>query len=92
VNQVATLDWYPIPGMEDLYAQLGKCGTYTKPDMRYAYEQIELHPDSHKFVTIKSPRPRHVQATAVRCVISTRDFPTRHGHPLKVYTKHNGVP
>ena len=38
VNQVVTLDWYPIPRMEDLHA------TYSKLGMRHAYEQIELHP------------------------------------------------
>ena len=56
VNQVATLDRYPIPRMEDLYAQLGKGSMYSKLDMRHAYEQIELHPSSRKFVTINTPR------------------------------------
>ena len=49
VNQGATLDRYPIPRMEDLYAQLGKGSMYSKLDMRNAYEQIELHPSSRKF-------------------------------------------
>ena len=44
VNQVAKLDIYPLPRIEDLYAQLGNGTTYTKLDMRHAYEQIELHP------------------------------------------------
>ena len=44
VNQVAKLDRYPLPRIEDLYAQLGNGKTYTKLDMRHAYEQIELHP------------------------------------------------
>jgi len=39
VNQVATLDLYPIPRMEDLYAQLEKGSTYIKLDMCHAYEQ-----------------------------------------------------
>ena len=48
VNQVAKLDRYPLPRIEDLYAQLGNGTTYTKLDMRHAYEQIELHPESRK--------------------------------------------
>ena len=56
VNQVAKLGRYPIPRIEDLYAQLGNGTSYTKLDMRHAYEQIELHPDSRKYVTINTPR------------------------------------
>ena len=56
VNQVAKLDRYPIPRIEDLYAQLGNGTSYTKLDMRHAYEQIELHPESRKYVTINTPR------------------------------------
>ena len=56
VNQVAKLDRYPIPQIEDLYAQLGNGTTYTKLDMRHTYEQIQLHPDSRKYVTINTPR------------------------------------
>ncbi|RLJ22797.1 hypothetical protein DJ031_00255, partial [bacterium endosymbiont of Escarpia laminata] len=56
VNQVAKLDRYPIPKIEDLYAQLGNGTSYTRLDMRHAYEQIELHPDSRKYVTINTPR------------------------------------
>ena len=40
VNQVAKLDRYPIPRIEDLYAHLGNGTTYTKLDMRHAYEHI----------------------------------------------------
>ena len=52
VNQVANMDRYPLPRIEDLYAQLGNGTTYTKLDMRHAYEQIELHPESRNYVTI----------------------------------------
>ena len=56
MNQVAKLDRYPIPRIEDLYAQLGNGTTYTKLDMRHAYEHIQLYPDSRKYVTINTPR------------------------------------
>ena len=41
---------------QHLYAQLRKGNMYIKLDMRHTYEQIELHPDSGKFVTINTPR------------------------------------
>ena len=56
VNQVAKLDRYPLPRIEDLYAQLGNDTTYTKLDMCHAYEQIKLHPESWKYVTINTSR------------------------------------
>ena len=56
MNQVTTMDSYPIARMEDLYAQLGKGNMYSKLDIRHAYEQIELHQSSRKFVTINTPR------------------------------------
>ena len=42
--------------IEDLYAQLSNSTYFTKLDMRHAYEQIALHPDSRKCVTINTPR------------------------------------
>ena len=89
VNQVAKLDRYPIPRIEDLYAHLGNGTTYTKLDMRHAYEQIQLHPDSLKYVTINAPRG-HIQATTVRSVISTWHIPMCHGLALEGHTEHNG--
>ena len=49
VNQVTKLDRYLLPRIEELYAQLGNGTTYTKLDMRHAYEQIEFHPESRKY-------------------------------------------
>ena len=54
VNQVAKLDRYPIPKIEDLYTQLGNGTYHTKLDMRLAYEQMALHPDCRKYVTINT--------------------------------------
>ena len=56
VNQVAKLDRYPIPRIEDLYPQLGNGTTHTKLDMRHAFEQIQLHSDIRKYVNINTPR------------------------------------
>ena len=54
VNQVAKLDQYTIPRIEDLYAQLGNGTYYTKLDMRHAYKPIALHSDCRKYVTINT--------------------------------------
>jgi hypothetical protein len=92
VNQVATLDKYPIPRMEDLYAQLGKGSLYTKLDMRHAYEQIELHPDSRKFVTINTPRGLFTYKRLPYGVSSAPGIFQRVMDSHKGYTEHNGVP
>ena len=56
VNKVAKTDRYPIPKIEDLYAQLGNGMFYTKLDMRHAYEQITLDEESRKYVTVNTQR------------------------------------
>ena len=56
MNQVAKLDKYPIARIEDLYDQLGDGAYFTKLDMRHAYEQMALHPDNRKYVTINTYR------------------------------------
>ena len=56
VNKVAEIDRYPIPRIEDLYAKLGSGITFSSLDMRHAYEQIPLDPDSRKYVTINTHR------------------------------------
>ena len=56
VNQVAKLERCPIPRIEDLYTQLSNSTYFAKLEMRHAYEQIALHPDSWKYVTINTQR------------------------------------
>ena len=56
MNQVAKLDRYLLLRIEELYAQLGNGTTYTKVDMRHAYEHIEFHPESRNYVPINTRR------------------------------------
>ena len=56
VNQVAKLDRYLLLRIEELHAQLGNGTTYTKVDMRHAYEQIEFRPESRNYVPINTRR------------------------------------
>ena len=46
VNQVSKLDKYPIPKINDLFAQLAEGKTFTKLDMSQAYQQLVLEEDS----------------------------------------------
>ena len=93
VNQVAKLDRYPLPRIEDLYAQLGNGTTYTKLDMRHAYEQIELDPESRKYVTIQHTSGTfHVQATAIRSLVGPWHFSASDGLTTEGHTEHDGVP
>ena len=40
VNQVSKLDRYPIPKIEDLFAQLAGGKSFTKLDLSQAYQQL----------------------------------------------------
>ncbi len=56
VNQVATLDTYPLPRIEDLFASLAGGKAFTKLDLAHAYQQVLLHEDSKQYVTINTHR------------------------------------
>lgn len=70
VNQVASLEQYPIPHVEDLFMPLTGGKTFSKLDMSHAYQQIRLDEHSQKYVTINTLKglytytlgcPRHQQ-------------------------------
>ena len=56
VNKFASVDPYPIPRIDDLYAKLSNGKLFTRLDMRHAYEQLHLDRESRKFVTINTHR------------------------------------
>ena len=56
VNQIAKLETYPLPRIEDLLASLSGGKTFTKLDLTHAYQQVELEENSRKFVTINTHR------------------------------------
>jgi len=53
-NQVAKLDKYPLPRIEDLFASLEEGKTFSKLDLTHAYQQISLHDDSKQYTTINT--------------------------------------
>ena len=54
INQVAKLDNYPIPKIEDLYATLGEGMEFTRLDLSQAYQELELDKDSQEYTTINT--------------------------------------
>ena len=56
VNQIAKLDKYPIPRIDDLFSSLEGGKTFSKLDLARAYQQIPLDNDSKKFTTINTAK------------------------------------
>ena len=56
VNQSLSVDQYPLPKVEDLFATLAGGKKFTKLDLTQAYLQLELHPDSLRYCTINTHR------------------------------------
>ena len=54
VNRDAKLDKYPIPRIDDLFTRLAGGQRFSKLDLSHAYQQIQLDPDSRKYVTINT--------------------------------------
>ncbi len=54
VNTVATLDTYPLPRIEDIFAKLSSGKLFTKLDLAHAYLQIPLDEDSKRYVVINT--------------------------------------
>ena len=42
LNQVAQVDTYPLPLMQDIFASLTKGESFTKLDLAHAYQQLIL--------------------------------------------------
>ncbi|XP_033993597.1 uncharacterized protein K02A2.6-like [Trematomus bernacchii] len=56
VNTVSSLEQYPIPRMEDLFAALTGGKQFTKLDMSHAYQQILMDDESKKYLTVNTHR------------------------------------
>lgn len=54
VNTVASLEQYPIPRVDDLFAALSGGKQFSKLDMSHAYQQILLSDESKKYVTVNT--------------------------------------
>ena len=56
VNQVALVDTYPLPLVQDIFASLSNGKSFTKLDLAHAYQQLELDIDSRPYTTINTHR------------------------------------
>ncbi len=54
VNQALTVDQYPYPKPEELFATMANGHKFTKLDLRQAYLQMELDESSRLYVTINT--------------------------------------
>lgn len=56
VNKVSKLDRYPIPKIEDLFANLSGGTSFSKLDLSQAYSQLTLDDDSKQYTVINTHR------------------------------------
>ena len=54
VNRVAKQDIYPLPRVEDLFADLAGGKIFSKLDLKHAYQQVVLDEDSRKYTTVNT--------------------------------------
>ena len=54
INQLAHVESYPLPRIDDLLASLGKGKLFSKLDLADAYLQLALEEESKKYVTIST--------------------------------------
>jgi len=56
INQVAQVDTYPLPLVQDILASLANGKSFTKLDLAHAYQQLPLDTDSRPYTTINTHR------------------------------------
>ena len=56
VNQVALVDTYPLPLIQDIFASLSNGKSFSKLDLAHAYQQLLLDSDSRPYTTINTHR------------------------------------
>ena len=54
VNPVLLAEQYPLPRIEDIFANLAGGKHFSKLDLRQAYHQMEVTEESKKFLTINT--------------------------------------
>ncbi len=54
INQVCRVDPYPLPRIEDIFAELRGGKIFSKIDLRSAYSQIPVHEKFQKYLTVST--------------------------------------
>ncbi|XP_078506170.1 uncharacterized protein LOC144763964 [Lissotriton helveticus] len=55
LNEAIWVDGFPLPRIEDLIAKVGSSSWFTKLDLKAAYHQVELHPQSRHLTAFVTP-------------------------------------
>ena len=55
VNKVIKLDTYPLPFVDEHFANLSGGVSFSKLDLSQAYHQLPLDEESRKFTTVNTP-------------------------------------
>ena len=53
-NQVAQVDTYPLPLVQDIFASLANGKSFTKLDLAHTYQQLPLNNKSGPYTTIST--------------------------------------
>ena len=56
INKAAICDYYPLPKVDDLYATLSGGEKFSKLDLAFAYQQLELDESSKELLTVNTHR------------------------------------
>ena len=56
INQVALVDTYPLPLVQDIFASLANGSSFTKLDLAHAYQLLSLDDESRPYTTINTHR------------------------------------
>ena len=54
INQVCRVDPYPLPRIEDIFAELRGGKKFSKIDLHSAYSQIPIHEDFQEYLTVNT--------------------------------------
>ncbi len=68
-----------VPKVEDLFTRLQGGKSFTKLDLRQAYQQLELEEESKKYVVVNTHKG---YTRLLRGGFSTRNVPEGYGKPL----------
>ena len=80
VNPQLHVPQYLIPLPEDVFLKLRGGQRFTKLDLKSAYQQLPLDPESQQFVTINTHRSLPPQKATLQYWVFTRCVPAHYGH------------
>ena len=75
VNRVAPLDNYPIPTVDEHLASFKGCVTFSKIDLKQAYQQLELDDETKELLTVNTHEVySNLQDYSLGCIVQQEFF------------------